>query len=80
MHMLFAVLDCCCNPFDVTYRCVGWTDVYRSMVRIFVVAMAMDDAHDVCFLLCLQFLSTGHGVLVGKEALPLALPINRYHC
>jgi len=79
MHMLFAVLDCRCNPFDVRID-VSDGRIYRSMVRIFVVAMAMDDAHDVCFLRCLQFLSTGHGFLFGEEALPLALPINRYHC
>ena len=58
MHMLFAVLDCRCNPFDVRID-VSDGRIYRSMVRIFVVAMAMDDAHDVCFLRCLQFFVDG---------------------
>ena len=42
MHMLFAVLDCRCNPFDVRID-VSDGRIYRSMVRIFVVAMAMDE-------------------------------------
>ena len=79
MHMLFAVLDCRCNPFDVRID-VSDGRIYCSMVRIFVVAMAMDDAHGVCFLRCCNFCRRGTEFLFGEEALPLALPINRYHC
>ena len=40
---------------------------------------ADDDAHDVCFIVVAIFVD-GTEILFGKEALPLALPINRYHC
>ena len=62
MHMLFAVLDCRCNPFDVRID-VSDGRIYCSMVRIFVVAMVMDDAHDVCFIVVVIFCRR-HGVFI----------------
>ena len=62
-------------PGDVAlYRCIF---VSFRWIEFFVAAG--DDAHDVCFIIVAIFVD-GTEFLFGKEALPLALPIIRYHC
>ena len=69
-------LPCAFDETVFLLNCPGDVVSFR-WIEFFVAAD--DDAHDVCFIVVAIFVD-GTEFLFGKEALPLALPIIRYHC
>ena len=71
-------LPCAFDETVFLSNCPGDVALYRFDGSNFLL-LADDDAHDVCFIVVAIFVD-GTEFLFGKEALPLALPIIRYHC